>query len=221
MVEPWRNTWAHLATHIGWDRCIERWGDTELMSWFQEQPVAILAQMVARGVNSPLSSSSGRLFDAVAAAVGIHRASITYEGQAAIELEAAAERAPGGAGTYPFSIEHEGNLVRLDPAPMWAALLDDLSAGTKTPVVAARFHRGLAEALCNLAFDLAHHHRVDTVALSGGVFQNRTLFEAVCNGLRQRDLAVLSHRAVPPNDGGLALGQAAAAAARWLAASRT
>jgi hydrogenase maturation protein HypF len=221
MVEPWRNAWAHLATHLGWDRCVDRWGGTELVSWLQEQPIATLAQMAARGVNSPLSSSSGRLFDAVAAAVGIHRESISYEGQAAIELEAAADRAPGGAGAYPFSVGDEGGLARLDPAPMWAALMDDLSAGMEPAVVAARFHRGLADALCKLAFDLAHRHHLGTVALSGGVFQNRTLFEAVCDGLRQRDLAVLSHRAVPANDGGLALGQAAAAAARWLAAART
>jgi len=102
----------------------------------------------------------------------------------------------------------------LDPAPLWPALLADLRAGVDRGVIAARFHRGLADAVVALAAELAASRRVGTVALSGGVFQNRLLLEQVADGLRRRGLDVLQHRQVPANDGGLALGQAAICAMR-------
>jgi hydrogenase maturation protein HypF len=104
----------------------------------------------------------------------------------------------------------------LDPAPLWSALLADLAAGDGVGVIAARFHLGLARSLVTAAKNLAGRHGTTTCALSGGVFQNRTLFEEVSEGLRGAGLGVLAHRQVPTNDGGLALGQATVAAARWL-----
>jgi hydrogenase maturation protein HypF len=95
---------------------------------------------------------------------------------------------------------------------MWQALCDDLAVGAGPTQVATRFHRGLADAITDLSMELAAAHRVDTVALSGGVFQNRTFFEALAANLRGAGLQVLSHHRVPSNDGGLALGQAVAAA---------
>ncbi len=173
--------------------------------------------MLARGLNCPLTSSCGRLFDAVAAALGICRARATYEGQAAILLEACVDDAAldaAGAG-FPFAIESADGRSVLDPAPMWLALLADLARGAAIPVMAARFHVGLADAVLNLICALSSG-RAEPVALSGGVFQNRLLFERVSQGLRARGLCVLSQRLVPANDGGLALGQAAVVAARTL-----
>jgi hydrogenase maturation protein HypF len=217
VLEPWRNTWAHLHSHFGWGRVRERWPDLELVAWLSERPLEVLSAMVARGLNSPPASSAGRLFDAVAAAVGVERGAVSYEGQAAIELEALARQAPDTGGGYPFGIETPGTgPAVLDPAPMWEALLDDLGAATDAARVAARFHRGLADAVVAMAAHLAGEEGVDTVTLSGGVLQNRSLFEGMAEGLRRRGLRVLSHRQVPANDGGLSLGQAAVATARRL-----
>jgi hydrogenase maturation protein HypF len=115
---------------------------------------------------------------------------------------------------YPFRVETDAIPWRLSPAPLWPALLADLRADVPASRVAARFHAGLALALADLAARLAAVQRLDTVALSGGVFQNRALYERVSALLRERGLAVLGHRRVPANDGGLSLGQAAVAAMR-------
>ncbi len=214
ILEPWRNTWAQLAVHLGWEQVLRRWPGLPLVDWLQARPLAILATMLAKGINSPSASSCGRLFDAVAGALGVSREAVTYEGQAAIELEALAAQATGKPGAYPFGIAAGTSAQLLDPATLWEALLEDLAAQVPTEVIAARFHRGLAEAAVRLAVELASEHGLDRVALSGGVFQNRTLFEAIAGGLRRDGLAVLSHRLVPANDGGLSLGQAVVAAAR-------
>jgi hydrogenase maturation protein HypF len=215
VLEPWRNVYAQIATHFGWDEFRARYPDLEITGFLAEKPLAILEAMLSKGINSPLTSSCGRLFDAVAAVLGSSRDRITYEGQAAIELEALAAAATDGCGGYPFARKEDNGLRILDPAPLWEALFDDLARGVKKEVIAARFHSGLAEAVADLACTLATEHGVPTVALSGGVFQNRTLFEAVAARLRSAGLQVLAHRRVPANDGGLALGQAAVAAA-WL-----
>jgi len=218
MVEPWRNTYAQLATHLGWPTVLAGWPALELTRALAAKPLAVLDTMMARGLNSPLSSSCGRLFDAVAAAVGICREQIAYEGQAAIELEAVARPhlATCGAGYALDRIDGDAALI-LDPAPLWSALLADLASGEGPGIMAARFHVGLARTLVAASRVLAEHHGVTACALSGGVFQNRTLFEGVAAGLRSAGLRVLAHRQVPANDGGIALGQAAVAAARWLA----
>jgi hydrogenase maturation protein HypF len=213
ILEPWRNAYAQIAATFGWEDFAERWLSLELTAWLRAQPLDMLQTMLARRINSPDSSSCGRLFDAVAAVLGIRREGISYEGQAAIELETLAAAAPRDAGGYPFAISR-GEWAELDPAPMWTALFDDLAAGVAPAVIAARFHHGLAEAVAGLAAELASGHGTDTVALSGGVLQNRLLFEALAGKLRGAGLRVLSHRQVPANDGGLSLGQAVVAAAR-------
>jgi hydrogenase maturation protein HypF len=167
--------------------------------------------MLAGGINAPLTSSCGRLFDAVAAAVGICTDAIAYEGQAAIELETHCGPLEAATG-YPFAFTDEIGVRVLDPEPMWRALCDDLSAGVATRQVSTRFHLGLANALTELSLELAAAYDVGTVVLSGGVLQNRTLFEGLCARLRAAGLHVLTHHRVPSNDGGLALGQAVAGA---------
>jgi hydrogenase maturation protein HypF len=187
----------------------------ELTAFLERQPLHVLAAMVERGLNSPLTSSCGRLFDAVAAALGICRESVSYEGQAAIQLEALALTSDeSDSAGYAFSIDKDLAPVLIDSKPMWLALLADLEQGIAKSRIAARFHTGLAAALSDLAIYLAGRHNTNTVALSGGVFQNKMLFEQVSNRLTAAHLEVLSHQQVPANDGGLALGQAVVAAAK-------
>jgi hydrogenase maturation protein HypF len=180
----------------------------------------MLDGMLARGLNSPLSSSCGRLFDAVAAALGVCREAVSYEGQAAIELEALALRAPDGVPGYEFALL-PGEPWQLDPAPLWPQLLDDLAAGLPPAVMAARFHRGLAGAVAGLTLTLARDRGIETVALSGGVFQNRLLLEDVVARLQTGGVRALLPRQFPANDGGLSLGQAVVATARALAAPQS
>ncbi len=178
--------------------------------------------MIARGVNAPLSSSCGRLFDAVAAAVGLCHDRALYEGQAAMMLEAAADiaAADDDRAAYPFAIAEAcpDGLLHLDPTPMWSVLLRDLGAGAAVPLIAGRFHAGLAIGIARMVAALGITGRV---ALSGGVFQNKLLLEQVMRRLAAQGLDVLTHRVVPANDGGLALGQAAVAAARLLCGDPT
>lgn len=217
ILEPWRNAYAQLAVHLGWEAFATAYPDLDITRYLEQKPLQVLHPMVQRGLNSPLSSSCGRLFDAVAAVLGVSREQLHYEGQAAIELEALAVSADDDGTAYSFGIEGvPGEILLLDPKPMWQALLRDLASGINTGRVARRFHAGLALAVSGSARDLAVRRGLDTVALSGGVFQNRLLLERVCAELRGHGLLVLQHRRVPSNDGGLALGQAVVAAAAEL-----
>ena len=171
---------------------------------------AILA-MARRGVNSPLTSSAGRLFDAAAAILGV-RDAINYEGQAAVELEQLAD--PQEAGAYPAGLEAGEGPFRIRGGDLLHAVIEDLTAGVPAPVIAARFHHGAAaliEAGCLLLRD---RHGLGTVALSGGVFQNSLLLHAAVGRLEADGFRVLVHSRVPCNDGGISLGQAVVAAAR-------
>ena len=172
---------------------------------------------VARaGVRSPPTSSAGRLFDAVAAILGV-RDQVNYEGQAAIELEQLAD--PAEAGTYRAGISGSRPL-RVRATDLVRAVVDDLLAGVGPAAVAGRFHNGVALAVVEAAQVLREQTRLDTVALSGGVFQNLLLLDRTVTWLEERGFRVLTHSRVPPNDAGISLGQAAVAAARDRAAGR-
>lgn len=204
--EPWRMAVAALVHAYG--------DELPHLPWLSELPAAdlrLLRQMIAKGLNAPLSSSCGRLFDAVAALAGV-RQRVSYEGQAALELEMALE---GGAeaGEYPFELQRQGQLLVLDPAAMIRALVADLQAGTAPGLLSARFHNGLARAIGRVCHTLRRQQGIGAVALSGGVFQNRYLTERTLDFLGQLDFTVYTHSLVPPNDGGLALGQAVIAGA--------
>jgi hydrogenase maturation protein HypF len=166
--------------------------------------------MARRGVNAPLTSSAGRLFDAVAALLGV-RDTINYEGQAAIELEQWADQAETGA--YPAAVA-AGTPLRVSGADLVAAAAADLLAGVAPPVIAARFHRGLAAVIAGVCGLLRERSGLTVVALSGGVFQNLLLLELVAGLLERDGFGVLTHARVPPNDGGISFGQAAVAGAR-------
>ena len=228
MHEPWRNTYAHLMAEMKWPSFAMNFGDLELFHVLAAKPRDLLDAMLHKQLNSPLASSCGRLFDAAAAAMGICREHAAYEGQGAVELEARVDaevlRYEDEELGYPFAIPRlkDSHLPYIEPLAMWSALLGDLVLKTPVPTMAARFHKGLARVIVKMIDKVAASADPDEplrhVALSGGVFQNRVLLERVSEQLRAAGYTVLTHRRVPCNDGGLALGQAAVAAARALPA---
>jgi len=175
-----------------------------------ERNWAAVTSMAAKGVNAPLSSSAGRLFDAVAALLSV-RDTINYEGQAAVELEQLA--GPGESGSYRAAIS-DGPPFRIQGASLVEAVTGELTEGAPAPVIAARFHNGIAALIeegCVLARE---RHGLGTVALSGGVFQNLLVTERAAARLEARGFRVLLHSRVPCNDGGISLGQAVIAGAK-------
>ena len=164
---------------------------------------ALVARMVATGARSPVTTSAGRLFDAVAALLGLHPRA-AFEGQAAMALEALAD--PGVRDAYPFPLlpgPRDGAPATLDWGPLLLALLEDGRRGASPSLRSARFHNALADGIA----DVARLSGSPRVALSGGCFQNRLLLERTCARLAADGFEVLTHRLVPPNDGGIALGQ--------------
>lgn len=218
--EPWRNIYAHLMAEMGWARFATNFGELELFRFLDARPRTLLDGMLANGTQAPLATSAGRLFDAVAAAIGFCRERVAYEGEAAIRMEAAItddDLAEDTELDYPFQIprlDRGAGIDYIEPLAMWQALLGDLILDTPTARIAARFHRGFAHAVVRMALRKRADLGFDTVALSGGVFQNRILAERVIAGLETHGLRVLLPRQLPANDGGLAFGQALVALAR-------
>ncbi|WP_329486175.1 carbamoyltransferase HypF [Kitasatospora sp. NBC_01246] len=171
----------------------------------------VLKRQLERSLNCAPTSSMGRLFDAVSALAGICQR-VEYEAQAAIELEGAALAHGPAEGAYAFGLRPVDGTLVADPAPVLAAVVADLAAGAPAGLIAARFHdavAGLVRRVCAVARE---EHGTGTVALTGGVFANALLSSACAEGLRADGFTVLRHRRVPPNDGGLALGQLMVAA---------
>ncbi|MEP9349492.1 carbamoyltransferase HypF [Xanthobacter sp. KR7-225] len=214
---PFRVLLAHLDAALG-RAAVD--AHPRLAPLFAGRPVATLRAMMDKGLNAPPASSAGRLFDAMACLLGLAPEHLSFEGEAALGLEAAASG--HDAAPYPFALRHGTGpdgaaLAELDPGPLWRAALADLDAGRAPGAIAAGFHFGLAAAFADLAADLAQARGLGTVALSGGVAQNAILLEAMARRLAARGLTVLLPAEAPANDGGLALGQAAVAAARLMA----
>lgn len=162
--------------------------------------------MLARRINSPLTSSCGRLFDAVAALIGL-RSRVSYEGQAAIELEALAESSETKE-VYPYAVGEPDGTLEVDFRPMFRRLAGEVRCGKPSAAMARAFHNTVAAAVGQVCEALRAGSGLDRVVLSGGVFQNKLLSEEVFNLLIKKNFQVFIHRLVPPNDGGLALGQA-------------
>ena len=206
--EPWRMACSWLVAVAGEEPELELppalSGEVDPARW---REVVALARS---GTASPLTSSIGRLFDAVAALCGL-RARVNYEGQAAAELEAVADHSVRDA--YPLPLLSEEPLL-LDARETIRAVADDVQAGATPALVSARFHRGLADATSLACQRVAEREGLDRVVLSGGVFQNRLLMEATAERLTAAGLRLLVPERLPPNDGGISYGQAAVAAAR-------
>jgi hydrogenase maturation protein HypF len=208
--QPWRMACAWLAAALG--------GEPELppalIGLVDESAWRQVQALMRTGVNSPVTTSMGRLFDAVAALCGL-RAAVNYEGQAAIELEAACD--PAERGRYPLELSTSGELLVLDPRETVRAVAAEVAAGIGVDVVAARFHNTIARGTVQACRRLASAAGSDVVVLSGGVFQNRRLLEIAVASLEAAGLRVLTPERLPGNDGGIAYGQAVVAARRAIA----
>jgi hydrogenase maturation protein HypF len=173
---------------------------------------AVAEQQIHRRVNAPMASSLGRLFDAAAAVLGVRRLA-AYEGQAPMELEALAGGIAADPLPLPFSLDEQGVWV-LDPLPLLTALGSLRARGDSVTRLAARFHEGVAQGTAELAKRICRERNLDTVALSGGCFQNARLLGGVRRRLEDVGLRVLVPHALGPNDGAVSYGQAVVAAAR-------
>ena len=205
--QPWRMACAWLTCMHEGDFPIP----AALRGVVDERHWRLVTELARTGLNSPITTSIGRLFDAVAALCGI-RVEVNYEGQAAIELEAVCD--PSERGAYELSVSRgEGSIV-IDPLEALRSLVLDVERGTSVGVVASRFHAGVAAATVVACSVAAASAGTDRVVLSGGVFQNRRLLEATTAGLHTAGLRVLVPELLPPGDGGISYGQAAVAARR-------
>ncbi len=207
--EPWRSAYAHL-TRLGWQALTHDFQDVDIMHFLSKKPLSTLDSMIARNVNSPLSSSCGRLFDAVSAVLGIHRERVAFEGQAAIELEVAACRYfyQEVENYYRLPQSMAGDPIKITWEELWRCILTDLSNATEVGIIAARFHHALIHHLGSIAATLAEKNSVKKICLSGGVFQNRLLSHGLIDKLQASGFEVMYHQKLPPNDGCISLGQA-------------
>lgn len=213
-----RNAFA-LLSELG---LLEHPGAERLLDSLDEQTRSVTATMIERGINSPRTSSMGRLFDAAAAILGIC-GQATYEGEPAIELEAVAWHALGSESTCPagnmasFSVTESSrpdDCHVLNFKPLFEALLDGIRTGVPADRLALDFHIAIACSSARIAREICAREGIDTVALSGGVFMNRLLLQLLTRKLKDADLTVLIPQTVPVNDGCIAYGQAAIARAR-------
>ena len=220
IYQPWRNTYAQLLSANLWDICLQEYSELEIIKFLRQKPINLLNQLVEQGINTPVASSVGRLFDAVAAAVGICPEECSYEGQAAIALEALADiptlNNPKEIGIYPFHIAFSDSIYCIDPRPMWQLLLNDLQQRTPQQVIAAKFHLSLANVIVETVKELRQQNLFTQVVLTGGVFQNTILLQLVTKQLQTLQINVLTHSLVTTNDGGISLGQAVITAAQIL-----
>lgn len=205
--EPWRMALSYLYAAIGTAAFDQ---DHPVLRKLTETGRDIFSTMLEKGINSPQTSSCGRLFDAVAALLNI-RQEVSYDGQAAIELEALAESSDSDEN-LPFDISRMSDgSWQLDFAPLFPAILGTMQAGVSTATLARRFHATVAQASIDACLRIASDCGLDRVVLSGGVFQNRLLTELLYTGLTNTGVQVFIHRLTPPNDGCIALGQTAVA----------
>ena len=222
--EPWRMAVSYLAHHFGREFLKPQFLETDIpfVRQLHRPKAELLVRMMEQGVNSPLTSSCGRLFDAVAALVGI-RQQVNYEAQAAIELEMAMAssefeppefESPEKETAYPIKLLPEDDHWIIGTRPLFEALLDDLGRNLPAGAISRRFHNGLVEGFVELATALQKKTALNRVCLSGGTFHNIYLSERLEARLREAGFEVFTQKEVPSGDGGLSLGQALVAAAR-------
>lgn len=215
---------ARIALAYLWHAGIDWDTDLAPLAFFSGKELVALRSQLENNINTPMTSSMGRLFDAVAALVNV-RQQVNYEAQAAIELEALVD--PSERKAYSFKLIHPGGnpaykanyhtpiqAMQIDPKPMIADIISDLRGGLHIGKLSARFHNGLAVMVKDVCISMRKYSGIHRVALSGGVWQNMVLLQKTVELLRAAEFDVLLHSLIPPNDGGLALGQAAIAAYR-------
>jgi hydrogenase maturation protein HypF len=204
--EPWRMAAAFLQVAYG-----ESMGELDLAFVRRLDRAAwqLLSRAAERGLNAPPTSSAGRLFDAVASLLGL-RDRVDFEAQAAMELEALSESEPDRV--YAVGLPERDSRIIVETPDIVRGVVEDLLVGTPTEQIGSRFHATLADVIVRGCWRVRERSGLERVALSGGVFQNILLLRLAVAGLRRSGFRVYTHRRVPPNDGGLALGQAAIAA---------
>jgi hydrogenase maturation protein HypF len=206
--EPWRTAVAYLYAALGpeWTSL-----DIPFVKRVDTRRARLVTQMIEGQVNTPFTTSTGRLFDAVASLLGICDRN-THEGQAPMELEAAGDE--GVTDALAYEIRRENGAFLLDPRSFIRAVVARLRESAPAEAISAEFHNGLCNGLVEMCERIREAEKTSCVALSGGVFQNKWLFERAIRGLERKGFRVLTHQLVPPNDGCIALGQAAVARAR-------
>ncbi len=202
--EPWRMALSYLLSIYG-----EIPESVKIFDGIAANELRLVAQATMKGINAPLASSCGRLFDAVAALLDL-RQTVSFEGQAAMQLEMVAD--PAQPQPYPYLLSHADDLIIFDPQPLVEDIVSDLEAGASTAKIAGRFHGSLAGMIEDVCSQIRQQSGLSLVVLSGGVFQNCLLTEMALECLNKSDFKVLTHSLVPPNDGGISLGQAVVAA---------
>jgi hydrogenase maturation protein HypF len=200
--EPWRMAVSALYAAYGTE-FLE--ADFQFLASIPEQKIKILIQMMEKGINTPMTSSCGRLFDVVAAVCGL-RNEVAYEGQAAVELEAAAE--DDGDRVYPFEIRENEGMLQFQTETIVRAVAEDVQAGCSTGLISATFHNTLVALFLEVCQLLRTSRGLKQVVLSGGCFQNARLLTALPDALESHGFKVYTQSQVPTNDGGIALGQA-------------
>jgi hydrogenase maturation protein HypF len=220
IYQPWRNTYSELIKAFSWEEIQEKYRDLAIIKFLENKNSKLLNQIIEKGINSPLTSSVGRLFDAVAAAIGICPEQCSYEGQAAIEMEAIADtnilNNDKETLNYSFKLEKSANIYYIDTSSTWREILDDIKQHISSSEIAAKFHQSLAITTVKIVKQLKQENQFNQVILTGGVFQNQILLQQVKMRLEKLEINVLTHSIVPTNDGGLSLGQSVIAAAKYL-----
>ncbi|HTB93953.1 MAG TPA: carbamoyltransferase HypF [Candidatus Sulfotelmatobacter sp.] len=207
--EPWRMAVSYLAKHYG--KAVETLG-LPFLGEIDSRKLSVVLQMMEREINSPRTSSCGRLFDAVAALVGL-RGTVNYEAQAAIELEMAA-RDSGSEAAYPLDLDLHGTIWQIGTKPLFDWLLKDIRQQASVADISRKFHNGLALVFVDAAERIRDRTQLNRVCLSGGCFLNALLLETMITEMKERSFEVFFHTEVPAGDGGISLGQAVIAGRR-------
>ncbi len=202
--EPWRMAVSYLYQAFGRDFLSL---PIKFNKRIRGKKVSVLLTMIEKGINSPDTSSCGRLFDAVSSLIGICDV-VAYKAQAAIELEMTAEKQPRVRRGYPYQIKEENGILVVDCVPLIRGIVKDLKKGILKTTIASKFHYTVAGIVCRMCKEIRSRTAIDEVVLSGGVFQNRLLSDDVEKKLKMDGFTVYRHSKVPCNDGGISLGQA-------------
>ena len=200
--EPWRMAMVYLSEAFGDETTKLK---IDLIRRIDPQKWGVLKRAIEKKINTPLTSSMGRLFDAISSILSI-RDEVHYEGQAAIELEMIADH--GVKEEYPFTIQKDEKPMVVDPQEMIRGIVRDLIDGAPASKISGKFHRTIAGFIIETCETIRSKEKLNRVVLSGGVFQNIFLLSLVTEGLKRSGFDVYTHHLVPPNDGGVSLGQA-------------
>lgn len=207
ILRPCRMAISYIFTLLGKKALNEAWPSLE---WAGSVEIDLVKKQIEKRINSPMTSSAGRLFDGVAALIGL-RDKVEYEAQAAIDLEMVAQEEPERDETYPFEIAYQNGVKVVLLRGLFRGILADLAQGLTQPEISAKFHRTVACMIVLMCRYMAQTTGIKQVALSGGVFQNRFLLRITKKCLEEEGFGVYIHGEVPCNDGGIALGQAVVA----------